>query len=81
MWRLRGRGKLTKDQTMTSVSDIQEAILVLAPGELAELRVWLSELDWQRWDAQIEADSEAGTLDALVDEARVSRDEGTLTPL
>lgn len=66
---------------MTDISEIQEAILVLAPDELAELRTWFSELDWERWDQQIEADSAVGALDFLADEARVSRDEGTLTPL
>ena len=54
---------------MRSVEEIQEAILSLSDEEVAQLRRWLSELDWSRWDEQIEADSEAGRLDFLIDEA------------
>ena len=37
--------------------------------EFTELVRWLSEKDWERWDKEIEADSEAGKLDFLVREA------------
>ncbi|MCY3657079.1 MAG: hypothetical protein OXG95_10790 [Chloroflexi bacterium] len=53
-----------------NITDIQKAILDLPETEYTELRKWLSELDWERWDKQIEADSEAGKLDFLVEEAR-----------
>ena len=53
-----------------NITDIQKAILGLPDTQYAELRKWLSELDWERWDNQIEADSEAGKLDFLVEEAR-----------
>ena len=53
-----------------TVTEIQRAILDLPETEYAELRKWFSELDWARWDQQIEADSEAGKLDFLRDEAR-----------
>lgn len=53
-----------------TITDIQKAILDLPETEYTELRKWLSELDWERWDKQIEADSEAGKLDFLVEEAR-----------
>ncbi len=52
-----------------TITDIQKAILDLPETQYAELRKWLSELDWERWDKQIEADSEAGRLDSLLDEA------------
>ncbi len=55
---------------MVSITEIQEAILDLPDTEYARLRQWLSDLDWDRWDKQIEADSEAGKLDFLSDEAR-----------
>lgn len=53
-----------------TITEIQRAILDLPETEYAELRKWFSELDWERWDQQIEADSEAGKLDFLSDEAR-----------
>ena len=33
------------------------------------LRDWFAERDWERWDKQIEKDSEAGKLDFLIKEA------------
>ena len=54
---------------MVSITEIQEAILDLPDTEYARLRQWLSDLDWDRWDKQIEADSEAGKLDFLAAEA------------
>ena len=59
---------------MVSITEIQEAILDLPDTEYARLRQWLSDLDWDRWDKQIEADSEAGKLDFLVAEAREATD-------
>ena len=53
-----------------SIADIQEAILDLPETEFTELRKWLSDLDWERWDNQIEADSDTGNLDRLIDDAR-----------
>ena len=66
---------------MVSITEIQEAILDLPETEYTELRKWLSELDWERWDKQIEADSEAGKLDSLIEEALDARDRGTLDEL
>ena len=57
---------------MTSVTEIQDAIRVLGSDDFARLRRWMSDLDWDRWDQQVEADSEAGSLDFLVDEAAAS---------
>ena len=59
---------------MVSITEIQEAILDLPETEYARLRQWLSDLDWDRWDRQIEADSEAGKLDSRVEEAREATD-------
>ena len=53
-----------------SITEIQQAILVLPEAEYARLREWISELDWERWDQQLEADADASRLDFLVDEAR-----------
>ncbi len=54
---------------MTKVQEIQAAIESLPKKEYIRLRRWLSERDWEQWDEQIEADSEAGKLDFLVKEA------------
>lgn len=55
---------------MPTVGEIQKAILVLPEADYVRLRRWISDLDWERWDRRLEADSEAGTLDFLLDEAR-----------
>ena len=66
---------------MTSVTEIQDAIRVLGSDDFARLRRWMSDLDWDRWDQQVEADSGAGSLDFLADEASASAARGTLTAL
>ncbi len=54
---------------MMKVREIQAAIESLPREEYIRLRRWFSERDWQQWDEQIEADSEAGKLDFLAKEA------------
>ena len=54
---------------MSKIKEIQQAILALPETEYIELRQWFSELDWKKWDRQIEADSKAGKLDFLISEA------------
>ncbi|MXX44353.1 MAG: hypothetical protein F4Y76_04420 [Acidimicrobiales bacterium] len=66
---------------MPSIAEIQDAILVLPTEDFAELRKWMSDLDWERWDGQVHADSAAGRLDVLLDEARAARQDGTLISL
>ena len=39
---------------MATVSEIQQAILELPPTEYGQLIAWLRELDWEKWDRQIE---------------------------
>jgi hypothetical protein len=41
----------------------------------------LSARDWERWDKEIESDSEAGKLDFLVREGLDAKAEGTLEDL
>ena len=55
-----------------SITDIQQAILVLPEREYGQLREWINELDQTRWDQQIESESKAGSLDFLIAEARES---------
>jgi len=65
-----------------SIIDDLKAEIERLPGEgFAEIARWLSEKDWERWDEEIEADSEAGRLDFLEREAREEKAEGTLKDL
>ena len=66
---------------MTSITEIQEAILALPESDYVQLRQWLSELDWDKWDRQIESDSGHGKLDFLLADAEESKRQGTLQEL
>ncbi|MER3435947.1 MAG: hypothetical protein C4288_21875 [Leptolyngbya sp. ERB_1_1] len=54
---------------MSSLEQIEAAILTLPPDEFQRLRQWFSDLDYQRWDEQIEQDIAEDKLDALAEEA------------
>lgn len=54
---------------MSKVEEIQAAIESLPEKEYARLRRWFYEREWEKWDRQIEADSESGKLDFLIKEA------------
>ena len=54
---------------MSELDKLEERIKSLSPEELRKFREWFAEFDARAWDAQIEADSAAGKLDALVAEA------------
>ena len=66
---------------MSSIEDIQQAILNLSQSDYIQLRRWLSELDWEEWDQEIEADSADGKLDFLIAEATEAKQRGTLETL
>ena len=66
---------------MSSITKIQQAILSLPEADYLQLRHWFNELDWEKWDQQIEEDSENGNLDSLIAEAFESRKKGTLEEL
>ena len=54
---------------MSKVESIEKQIADLPEEDLARLRKWFAEFDAALWDRQIERDSPAGKLDALIDEA------------
>ena len=54
---------------MSNITKIQKAILSLPDVDYLQLRHWFNELDWEKWDRQIEEDSESGKLDFLIAEA------------
>ena len=55
---------------MSTVQEIEAAILRLSPEDRTVLCRRLAELDAAQWDQQLEADAAAGRLDWLADEAR-----------
>jgi hypothetical protein len=66
---------------MSKVDELKIEIEGLPEEEFTELVRWLSEKDWERWDKEIEADSEAGKLDFLIREALDAKAKRTLKNL
>ena len=66
---------------MTKVKEIQAAIQSLSPDDFTYLRKWMMELDWEQWNQEIEADSNLGKLDFLIDEALIEKAENKLQEL
>ena len=71
----------TKVKAMSKIDELKAEIEKLPSEEFAEFFQWLSEKDWERWDKEIEADSESGGLDFLVREAHEEKAKGTLKGL
>jgi hypothetical protein len=66
---------------MSTVEQIEAAILKLSPQELSHLADWVLDLDEQRWDEQIEQDIAAGKLDFLAQEALAEFEAGNCRTL
>lgn len=66
---------------MSKVDELKADIEKLPGEEIAELFRWLSEKEWENWDAEMKADSQAGRLDFLVKEAADQKAKGTLKEL
>ena len=66
---------------MSTVEKILCSIESLSEKEYVRLREWFSERDWEKWDKQIEVDSESGKLDFLVKEAHNEKAKGKLKEL
>jgi hypothetical protein len=66
---------------MSTVEQIEAAILKLSPQELSQLADWVLDLDQQRWDEQIERDAAAGKLDFLAQEALAEFEAGNCRTL
>ena len=66
---------------MTRIAKIQEEILALSETDYLQLKQWFDALKWDKWDRQIEEDSNAGKLDFLIAEAREAKEKGTLKNL
>jgi hypothetical protein len=61
---------------MLTIEEIENAILQLPPNEMGELLEWFMNLDYQRWDVQLEKDIAEGKLDALAAEAIAGFESG-----
>jgi hypothetical protein len=66
---------------LSRIDRLKAEIESLPGEEIAELFRWLSEKDWEKWDKEIEADSQAGKLDFLAREARDEQAKGRLKDL
>jgi hypothetical protein len=54
---------------MSTLEQIEAAILTLPSDEFQRLKKWLSDIDYQYWDEKLEKDIESGRLDFLLEEA------------
>ena len=54
---------------MRTVKELEDAVTKLAPEQYAAFRKWFLEYESDLWDAQIEADAQAGKLDKFAEEA------------
>ena len=66
---------------MSTLHEIQEAIVKLSEEELTALRQWLDSHDEDDWDRQMTADCASGKLDWLFEEAERERRQGKLLPI
>ena len=66
---------------MSKVNKIKADIEALAEEEYSQLRRWFSQRDWEKWDRQIQSDSESGKLGFLLNEALDEKAKGKLKDL
>lgn len=66
---------------MSTVTEIEAAILRLEGKEFAELMTWLRDHHANVWDQQIEGDLESGRFDALLADVNKECDAGLGRPL
>ena len=61
---------------MSTIEQIESAILTLPSADLRRLTAWLLDLHQNRWDDELEADIAGGRLDALAAEAVADYEAG-----
>ena len=66
---------------MTKIEELEKAVDSLPEQEYGQFRHWFLERDWEKWDEQIEADSETGKLDFLIKEASEGKGQNKLKDL
>lgn len=66
---------------MSNRQQIEAEILKLPSEEFQRLRQWFFDLDYQRWDEQLEKDVADGKLEDLAEEAIADCDQNQLLKL
>lgn len=66
---------------MTNIEQIERSIERLPDEEFNKLADWFDALRSRRWEEEIDADAEAGRLDALAEEAIADFRAGRTRPL
>ncbi|MFA6053224.1 MAG: hypothetical protein WC762_11595 [Methylobacter sp.] len=66
---------------MIQIELLEQHIAELDDASFSKLRDWFVEFDQTRWDKKIEADSNAGKLDFLVNAALAEHKAGTTRDL
>ncbi len=61
---------------MSTLEQIEAAILTLPSQDFERLRQWFFDLDYQRWDEQLEQDIADGKLETLAQEAIAEFESG-----
>lgn len=61
---------------MTKIEEIEKAVELLSPAEMARFRAWFAAFQGRQLDERIEADVKAGRLDWLADEALAEHAQG-----
>ena len=61
---------------MTRVEAIEQEVQKLSPDEFSQLRDWILQRDWERWDRQIERDAQEGRLEPLFERALEAHRQG-----
>jgi hypothetical protein len=66
---------------VSKIDELKAEIEHLSSHEIAEIYRWLSEKDWERWDKEIESDSQSQKIDFLVKEAHEEKAKENLKDL
>jgi len=64
-----------------SIEELEKAVATLPPEDYRSFRDWFSDYDMDQWDKQIEADSKAGRLDSMINQALEDYNAGRATDL
>lgn len=63
---------------MEKIEEIEATIASLSEEEYSHFRIWFYARDWEKWDREIETDSESGKLDFLLEDALTAKGKGNL---
>ena len=65
---------------MSTIQEIESAIIKLKPEEIHAVADWLQEYREELWDKQIEADAGAGKLESVIAKAKADYRAGKARP-